>query len=93
MRKIISVIALCVLLAMSITLNAQRPAGKISGERHPNLAAAQRLSKQAYEKVVDAQRANEWDMGGHAEKAKLLLEQVNTELKLAAEAANEHRRK
>jgi len=37
---------------------------------------------------VAAQRANEWDMGGHAQKAKDLLEQVNNELKQAAEAAN-----
>jgi hypothetical protein len=35
-----------------------------------------------------AQKANEWDMRGHAQKAKELLEQANSELKQAAEAAN-----
>jgi hypothetical protein len=67
---------------------AQRPKENISGARHPNLAAAQRLSQQAWEKIVAAQEANEWDMKGHAQKAKELLDQVNKELKQAAEAAN-----
>jgi hypothetical protein len=40
---------------------------------------------------VDAQRANEWDLAGHAQKAKELLDQVNNELKLAAEASNQHK--
>jgi hypothetical protein len=67
---------------------AQKPVDNVSGRRHPNLAAAQRLSQQAYEKVSAAQQANEWDMDGHAAKAKELLDQVNRELKQAAEAAN-----
>ena len=69
---------------------AQKPVDNVSGKKHPNLAAAQRLSTQAYEKIVAAQQANEWDMNGHAAKAKELLEQVNNELKLAAEAANKN---
>jgi hypothetical protein len=60
----------------------------VSGARHPNLAAAQRLSRQAWQRVVDAQQANEWDMQGHAQKAKDLLDQANNELKMAAQAAN-----
>jgi hypothetical protein len=67
---------------------AQRPKEDISGRRHPNLAAAQRLTEQAWQKIVAAQEANEFDMKGHAQKAKELLDQVNRELKLAAEAAN-----
>jgi hypothetical protein len=65
-----------------------KPAQNVSPARHPNIAAAQKLSVQAYEKVVAAQKANEYDMEGHAQKAKELLEQVNAELKLAAGAAN-----
>ena len=34
------------------------------------------------------EKANEWDLGGHAQKAKDLLEQVNQELKQAAETSN-----
>jgi hypothetical protein len=67
---------------------AQRPKENVSGARHPNLAAAQRLSQQAWEKIVAAQEANEWDLKGHAQKAKNLLDEVNNELKQAAEASN-----
>lgn len=67
---------------------AQQPVRNVSGKRHPNLAAAQRLTDQAYQKIVAAQQANEFDMDGHAQKAKDLLDQANRELKQAAEAAN-----
>ena len=67
-----------------------QPKKNVSAGRHPNLAAAQRLSQKAYEKVIAAQEANEWDMQGHAQKAKDLLDQVNKELKQAAEAANKN---
>jgi len=77
----------CALLVGGIA-TAQRPKENINPGRHPNLAAAQRLSEQAWQKIVAAQQANEFDMQGHAQKAKELLDQVNRELKLAAEAAN-----
>ncbi|MGE5187387.1 MAG: hypothetical protein ACM31C_35315 [Acidobacteriota bacterium] len=70
---------------------AKGPAENIGAKRHPSLAAAQRLTGQAYDKIVAAQKANEWDLGGHAQKAKEMLETANHELKLAAETANEHR--
>lgn len=41
------------------------------------------LRKYEWEKIVAAQQANEWDMQGHAPKAKELLDQVNQQLKLA----------
>jgi hypothetical protein len=66
------------------------PQQNVSGKRHPNLAAAQRLCDQAFEKIQTAQSANEWDMSGHAAKAKELLEQASHELKQAAESANKH---
>jgi hypothetical protein len=65
-----------------------KPAVTVSAKKHPNIAAAQKLAQQAYDKITAAQKANEYDMDGHAAKAKELLEQVNAELKLAAEAAN-----
>ncbi len=68
-----------------------QPKQNVSPGRHPNLAAAQRLSTQAYEKIIAAQEANEWDMQGHAQKAKNLLEQANNELKQAAQAANKNK--
>jgi len=76
------------MLACGFTL--AQPARNVSGARHPNLAAAQRLAAQAYEKVSAAQQANEFDMEGHAARAKQLLEQASNELKAAAEAANKN---
>jgi hypothetical protein len=69
-------------------LAVAQPKTNVSAGKHPNLAAAQRFSQQAYTKIIAAQEANEWDMQGHAQKAKGLLDQVNSELKLAAGAAN-----
>jgi len=63
---------------------AQKPAQNVSPKRHPNLAAAQRLCDNAYQKIVAAQQANEFDLAGHAQKAKELLDQANNELKQAA---------
>jgi len=76
------------LLAIGVFALAQPPERNISPRRHPNLAAAQRLTQQAFERIVAAQQANEWDMHGHAQHAKELLDQANRELKAAAEAAN-----
>ncbi len=91
MKTAISVLAACLLLGTAAS--AERPVRNVSGQRHPNIAAAQRLSQQAFDKIVAAQKANEYDMAGHAQKAKELLEQVNSELKLAAEAANSNKGK
>jgi len=67
-------------------------AGNVSKTRHPNLAAAQMFIEKAVNKVTLAQKANEYDMDGHAAKAKELLDQAYIEIKLAAEAANENRK-
>jgi hypothetical protein len=71
---------------------AQKPVDNVNPNKHPNLALAQPLSQQAYEKIVAAQQAYEWDMEGHAQKAKELLEQVNVESKQAAHAANRNQK-
>jgi hypothetical protein len=84
--------AALVMMAVSVLMAAgafaQHPPENVNPKRHPNLAAAQRLIDQAFTKVSAAQQANEWDMNGHAAKAKQLLDQAGAELKLAAEAAN-----
>ena len=69
-------------------MTAQKPPENVNPKRHPNLAAAQHHIRQASEKVLEAQKANEWDLAGHAQKAKGLLDQADAEIKLAAEAAN-----
>jgi hypothetical protein len=75
-------------LLCATTLTAQRPPERVSPKRHPNIAAAQRFVEQAFNRITAAQEANEFDLGGHAAKAKELLDQVDKELKLAAETAN-----
>ena len=60
----------------------------IAQPRHPNIMAAERFCNQAFEKISAAQTANEWDMHGHAAKAKELLMQAKGELHEAAIAAN-----
>ena len=70
-----------------------QPKQNVSKGLHPNLAAAQRLSEQAYQRVMQAQEANEFDLGGHAQRAKGLLEQVNNELKQAALQSNKNKNK
>jgi hypothetical protein len=87
-QRIVTVVAGFVLVIAGYAFAQPARKKNISAARHPNLAAAQRLSSEAYEKVVAAQEANEFDLGGHAAKAKALLDQVNNELKLAAETAN-----
>jgi hypothetical protein len=87
-----SLLGLALLLGSLGYAQMKAPADDISGKRHPNLAAAQRLCDKAFEKIQAAQQANEWDMGGHAAKAKELLDQASRELKQAAEAANKNRR-
>lgn len=70
----------------------QAPSENISAKKHPNLAAAQRLCYNAFEKITAAQEAHEWDLDGHAAKAKELLDQASNELKQAAISANkEHK--
>jgi len=66
----------------------QQPRPNVSPARHPNLSAAQVDLTRAYNKIVAAQKANEFDLAGHAQKAKDLIDQANKELKLAAETAN-----
>jgi len=90
MSKNLVKLLLCVLLLCGGIAIAQKPVQNVNPGHHPNIAAAQRFSEQAYQKIVAAQQANEWDMDGHAAKAKELLEQVNQQLKLAAEAANKN---
>jgi hypothetical protein len=65
-----------------------RPDVNVSDKLHPNIRAAQDLTAQAWDYMSKAQTANDWDMDGHAAKAKSLLEQAADEMKSAALSAN-----
>lgn len=90
MNKLISAGILGMVMMLGSVADA-KPVQNVSAAKHPNLAAAQRLVEQAYEKITAAQKANEYQLGGNAAKAKELLEQVNTLLKEAAKTANENK--
>ena len=85
-RKLVLGTILCLGLFTSGVVVGQN----VSERRHPNLADDQRFIEQATAKVSAAQGANEFDMGGHAAKAKDHLDRAYEEIKLAARAANRH---
>ena len=64
-------------------------AGPLKG--HPNLKRAHNKIKEAQASLVAAQKANEYDLGGHAAKAEALLAQAEGEIAQAAEVANSHK--
>lgn len=86
MRKklaaLVSIFVFCMIIA------AQEPVVDIDKRVHPNLAAAQQHIVEANRFIATAQKANRYDMKGHAEKARQLLMEADQELKAAAEAAN-----
>ena len=84
---LVGIVLALAMLCTGMVFAQKKPAQNV-GRRHPNLAAAQRLTAQAYKRIIDAQNANEWDLAGHAQKAKQLLDEANEELKKAAEVSN-----
>jgi len=80
----------CAALVCGGVVIAQAPATNISPSKHPNLAEAQHHMLEAYQKIDAAQTDNKEELGGHAEKAKQLLDQASQELKEAAEYADQH---
>jgi hypothetical protein len=70
------------------TPNGEPPRVNINKKKHPALAEAQQAIFDAYEKLVRAQEANEFDMDGHAQKAKDLQDTAAEKLKEAAKASN-----
>lgn len=84
MKKIILAVVLGALLGAGVMAYAH--------PKHPNLAAAHNLVLKAIDRLDAAQKANEFDLGGHAAKAKDLLAQAEGEIKQAAEEANENKK-
>jgi len=83
-------IALAIAAPLSIAVAQKKTDVKDGkgGYSHPNLMAADKLCAQAFAKLEAAQVANEYDLGGHAKKAKDLIKQAQDEIKLATTAAD-----
>jgi hypothetical protein len=79
-----------VLCAMTLAQGIEPPYVNIDRHHHGNLAAAQESIVQAFNRISDAQHANDGQLGGHAQRAKELLSNANEELRLAADVSNEH---
>ena len=86
-------VALLAALACPGVLAAQAPVVNIDPERHGNLSAAQEYIVMSWQRINRAQQANNDQLGGHAQKAKELLEQADAELRAAADVANANRYK
>lgn len=75
-----------------ITTLVALPLGVFAGgalKSHPNMQAATKALNTAFDKITAAQKANEYDLGGHAAKAKDAIQLAKDELKLAADSSNE----
>jgi hypothetical protein len=83
------VIALAIAAPLGLAFAQKKTDGKYS---HPNLVAADKLCAQAFAKLEAAQVANEFDLGGHAKKAKDLIQQAQEEIRLAKEKAGAGKR-
>jgi hypothetical protein len=90
MKKAQAIVVFALLGAGCASNPPAPPAQNVNAHRHPNLAAAQRDCGLAFDKLTNAQQANEWDMGGHAKRAKELLSQAADEIKQAALSSNHH---
>jgi hypothetical protein len=90
MRKPLAIALVVASLVATVALAA--PVQNVDPSRHPNLAEAQRLSTMAWQKVDAAQVANKSKLGGHAARAKQLLEEASVEIRLAAAASDQNHR-
>src|SRR5271170_1178074 len=89
-RVLFSALMLAAVICVRIlsAQEAQSPVVNIDPDRHGNLAAAQGNIVDAYQRIDMAQRANDGQLGGHAQRAKDFLTQADVELRLAADFAN-----
>ena len=90
-KILLSTVALGAVFSLGAMVTPQNGPPPVDvGERHGNMRAAQQLIQQAWIKVDSAQRDNNYNLGGHAGRAKELLAQASSEIKQSAEDANHH---
>jgi len=88
MKKLVLVVLMVIGFA-GTAMAADPPVVNIKPGKHPQLAGAQKLVAEAYDKIEKSQKHYKSMLGGHAGKAKALLIQANLELKMAADVADE----
>jgi hypothetical protein len=87
-RRVLRILIIGIIAIGLLFVGASVFSQQVSPDRHPNLAAAQDFIQRAIGKISEAQKANDYDMKGHAAKAKQLLDEAYQEVWLAARAAN-----
>lgn len=87
MKKLIVVAVLGLFMGAGITAFAHEHEG--GKHKHGNLQEAMEMIHHAEKRIDAAQKANEFDLGGHAQKAKDFLGQAESELKAAGVKADE----
>ena len=87
MKRKLAIVGVSILMGAGVSALAAGPFAK-----HPNLEAAHKLLQDATMKLTEAQKANEYDMAGHAAKAKQLINEAQTEIMEAAKAAAANRK-
>ena len=87
-KKFICSFVLLTTLASGWLMFGQAPVVNIGRNRHENLWNPHQNIVAAYQYIESAQQSNNYELGGHAQKAKDLLTQADEELKLAAKSAN-----
>ena len=87
-KSVVIITILSAALLCSVLMLAQDPVKDIDPKLHFNLATAQSHVVEANNYIMAAQKQNNSDMQGHAEKARAFLVQANQELKLAALVAS-----
>lgn len=93
-RKFAAVSSLAMGLLVGGSTIAQAPAPApppvtVNGTVHPNIANAQKLIAEAYEYIIAAQKANNYDMQNHAVIAESDLTAASQQLNLAAQASEQ----
>lgn len=76
---------LCAVLTCPGVLVAQQPTVDIDTDGHGNLSSAQEYVSMAWQRIDRAQKINNYDMDGHAARAKELLQQADAEIRAAAD--------
>ncbi len=90
-RFLTAACAMALLGAAAASAQPVPPPEQDVGRHHGNIEAAQAYTRQAWDRLSQAQRDNRDDAGGHLRRAKELLDQASAEMKAAAVYLNSGR--
>ena len=86
-NSFLRVLFVLAVICVGVVYAQERPIHDVNPAKHPNIAEAQDLIGKAWDKATEAQKDNDYHLGGHVDKAKSLLVEASRELSEAAKAA------